>query len=248
MHNAEEFLSWRKERAEEYESDEKFLTSGKNWMNNAVRLDYSYMFEWLGIPVIQFPGDLLLIQEAIVTARVNKVIEVGIARGGTTNFLASILDLLGSTSFPNVIGVDVSISKHTSEAIENSKFKERIELVEGNSISDSTFQKVMKHINSNDRVMVILDSNHTMSHVYNELNLYSKIVTKGSYLIVMDTAIEYIDPNVISKDKLWGRGNSPMTAVSRFLNENPEVFVIDKKMDSRSFPGAAKGGFLLKLE
>jgi cephalosporin hydroxylase len=247
LYNAEEFLIWRKEKAEDYESDQRYLETGTDWLNNAVRLDYSYMFEWLGIPVIQFPSDLLLIQEAMVSAKVNKVIEVGIARGGTTNFLASILDLMGNTSCPNVIGVDISISEHTSSAIKNSKFEERIALIEGDSISTSTFQKVLNLVNSNDRVMVILDSNHTMSHVYNELNLYSKIVSTGSYLVVMDTAIEYIDPNSISKEKPWGRGNSPMTAVNKFLNENVERFIIDRKFDSRSFPGAAKGGFLRRL-
>jgi len=247
MHNAEEFIEWRKKQAIKIADADDYHSSSLNWMNNAVRLDYSYMFEWLGVPVIQFPGDLLLIQEAIVSANVSKVIEVGIARGGTTIFLSSILDLMGYSSCPNVIGVDISISEHTSLAIEKSKFKERIALIEGDSIAESTFQKVSKLVNFNDRVMVILDSNHTMSHVYNELNLYSELVSEGSYLIVMDTAIEYIDPISIPKEKPWGRGNSPKTAVSRFLSENRESFTVDSKIDNRSLPGAAKGGFLRRL-
>lgn len=233
-------------KAEELEADQSYYVQGLNWMNSAFRLDYPYMYEWLGVPVIQFPGDLLLLQEAIVASKTNKVIEVGIARGGTTIFLASILELLGRLGKPNVIGVDISISKHTLDAINNSKFKESIELIEGDSIETSTFQRLSRLFKPKDRVMVILDSNHSMDHVYREIQMYSEIVSSGSYLIVMDTAIEYLDPDIIPKGKPWGRGNSPDTAVKKFLREKPEVFSLDRKLDNRSFPGASKGGFLLK--
>jgi len=246
MHNAEEFMEWRHKESSKLNQDEDFQASGLLWMNNAVRLNYSYMFEWLGVPVIQFPGDLLLIQEAIFSAKANKVIEIGIARGGTTLFLASILNLMGMKEQTKVIGVDILISPHTREAIANSAFAEQINLIEGDSKENSTFRKVSNYIHDDDRVIVILDSNHSMDHVYEEIVLYSKLVTSGSYLIVMDTAIEFLDSEVMTIDKPWGKGNNPYTAIRKYMKNNEGVFVLDKKLNDRSSPGAASGGFLRK--
>ena len=247
MHNAEEFLEWRNKQAIKISGDIDHYSSGLNWMNNAVRLDYSYMFEWLGVPVIQFPGDLLLIQEAIVSANANKVIEVGIARGGTTIFIASILNMLGKKEQTNVIGVDISISNHTRDAIFNSRFVNQIKLIEGDSACEATFKKVSDEIQDSDRVLVILDSNHSMDHVYQEILFYSKLVSEHSYLIVMDTAIEILEPSVIGDDKPWGKGDNPNTAIKKFMTFEGQSFEIDQKFDNRCFPGAAKGGFLRKL-
>jgi cephalosporin hydroxylase len=244
MHNAEEFLEWRNKQAIKIAGDLDHYSSGINWMNNAVRLDYSYMFEWLGVPVIQFPGDLLLIQEAIVSANVSKVIEVGIARGGTTIFIASILNMLGKKEQTNVIGVDLSISNHTKDAILNSPFANQIKLIEGDSVCESTFKKVSQEIQDSDRVLIILDSNHSMDHVYKEMLLYSELVSEHSYLIVMDTAIEFLEPSVIGDDKPWGKGDNPDTAIKKFMSLEGRWFELDQKFDHRSFPGAAKGGFL----
>lgn len=245
--NHEEFLEWRKDKINILNNDKDYYQIGIEWMNESVRLNYSYMFQWLGVPVIQYPSDLLLIQEALVLSNVNKVIEVGIARGGTTLFLASILGLIHGNSDHTVIGVDISVSKHTIDAIRDSRFSKHIELVKGSSTLDSTFQAVSKHITKSDRVLVILDSNHTMEHVYQEMKIYSEVVSDGSYLIVMDTAIEYVNPELIPGDRPWSRGNSPDTAVKRFLLENAGSFEIDQNLDGRSFPGAAKGGYLRKV-
>ena len=246
MHNAEEFLAWRNEQAIKIGNDDEYYSSGLNWMNSAVRLDYSYMFEWLGVPVIQFPADLLLIQEAIVTANANKVIEIGIARGGTTIFIASILNLLGKREHANVIGVDILISDHTRNAISSSYFANQIKLIKGDSVDESTFRLVSEEIKNDDRVLVILDSNHSMEHVYKEMLLYSGFVSELSFLIVMDTAIEFLDSNVIGKDKPWGKKDNPGTAIKKFMTLYDETFELDHKLNNRSFPGATKGGFLKK--
>lgn len=241
--NEEEFLKWRNESAVFLDRDKDYHALGIEWMNQSVRLNYSYMFEWLGVPVIQYPSDLLLIQEAIVRSRTNKVIEVGIARGGTTLFLASVLELTSPTQEHLVVGVDISVSEHTHQAVKDSRFGRRIELIEGSSTLDSTFERVSQLVNKEDRVTVILDSNHTMQHVYREMNLYSKLVSDDSYLIVMDTAIQYLNPEVISQDRPWGKDNNPDTAVKKFLEENSD-FTVDENLNNRSFPGAAKGGYL----
>ena len=245
--NHEEFLEWRKENTNILNEDSKYYQTGLKWMNESVRLNYSYMFEWLGVPVIQYPSDLLLIQEALVLSNANKVIEIGIARGGTTLFLASMLGLMHNNGDQMVIGVDISVSRHTADAITNSKLSGYIKIIEGNSILDSTFRDISKLISKNDRVLVILDSNHTMEHVYQEMKMYSDIVTEGSFLIVMDTAIEYVNPDLIPEERPWGRGNNPDTAIRKFLLENAGLFEIDQNLNGRSFPGAAKGGYLRKL-
>ena len=248
MYNANEFMEWRKKQSKLMHQDENFQASGLAWMNSAARLEYSYMFQWLGVPVIQFPSDLFLIQEAIYKSKANKIIEIGIARGGTTLFLASILELMGDIQSKKVIGVDISISTHTHDAIKNSKFVDMIELVEGNSVNSEVVAEVAKKIEKNDRNLVILDSNHAADHVYQELMLYSCFVSAGSFLIVMDTAIEYLDENVISKEKPWSRGNSPHSAIEKFMLENADKYILDDELNSRSFPGAAKGGFLRRKE
>jgi len=245
VNNSEEFQEWRKLRASELPFNEDYVSSSLAWLNEAVRSDYSYMFEWFGVPVIQFPSDLLLIQEAIYKARPNVIIEVGIARGGMTVFLASMLEMINRESKYSVVGVDIKISNHTKIAITNSPWVDRVTLIEGSSVENDTVLKVKNLLQESDRVMVILDSNHTSSHVFEEMQFFSGIVSNGSYLVVMDTAIEYIDESLIS-DRPWSRDNGPLTAVKRFMKSFPEMFVIDSELNSKSFPGAARDGFLRK--
>lgn len=247
MKNAHEFSEWRSNRLRELRENLEYKEESLRWLNVAVRNDYSYLFQWMGVPIIQFPSDVFLIQEAVFRSKANKVIEVGIARGGMTLFLASLLKLIHESKESAVIGVDIKISQHTRDAVVASKMKERIVLVEGDSSSTSTLREVQKFIKPEDKVLVILDSNHTYEHVYKEISLYAGVVSTNSYLIVMDTAIEYLDPEVIGTNKLWGRKNSPQTAIERYLLDESSEFEIDLDLDSRSLPGASRGGFLRKI-
>jgi cephalosporin hydroxylase len=246
MKDSKEFLVWRNKRAIESHDEPDYASKSLDWMNEAVKNDYSYMFEWMGVPVIQFPSDLMLISEAVFRSRANKIIEIGVARGGTTLFLASLLRLFHEKNNAAVIGVDILFSKHTKEAIQESKLKDSIVLIEGNSLSNDTFNKVKENIEQNDVVLVILDSDHTKDHVFQEMIKYSPIVTTNSFLIVMDTAIEYLDPTVIPVEKKWSRLNNPKNAVEDYLKNFPGSFEIDESLNSRSMPGAAKDGFLRK--
>ena len=247
MKNAEEFRNWRIERASELANDDSFTKTSLTWIDEAIRMDYSYMFEWFGVPTIQFPADLLLIQEAIFKSKPNVVIEIGIARGGTTLFLATIMKAIATNSSFSVIGVDISISEHTRQSIETTEYSSAICLIEGNSISIETFEKIKNCISPSDKVLVILDSNHTKDHVLSEMELYSSLVSKDSYLIVMDTAIEYISPKSIPSNRPWSRGNSPLSAVEEFVARNSRYYQLDYDLNNRSLPGAAKGGYLRKL-
>lgn len=247
MKNAEEFRQWKMQRASELLLNESYAKSSLLWLNEAVSSDYPYMFEWLGVPVIQFPADLILIQEALVVAKANKIIEIGIARGGTTLFLASILKLTNSTGKKGVIGVDIKVSDHTQKAIESSNLASDIKLIEGNSTSQTTFEEMRKLVEPQDRVMVILDSNHTEEHVLAEMELYSDIVSRNSFLIVMDTAIEYLSEQTDLHHRPWGKGNNPQTAIQKFLERRPGILEVDAVLNSRSWPGASTGGFLRKI-
>jgi cephalosporin hydroxylase len=247
MKNAHEFRNWRQKRANSMHEDAVYNVKSLEWLNEAVKQEYSYLFEWFGVPTIQFPSDLLLLQEAIFTAKPTKVIEVGIARGGTTLFLASIMSLLDKSSNISVIGVDISISKHTSEAIYESQFSSNIKLLEGDSTDILTTSKVAELLKPEDRVLAILDSNHSSEHVLKEIEIYSQLVTVDSFLIVMDTAIEYISADNIPLARPWSRGNSPQTAIDIFFEKNPDVLIIDENLNSKSFPGASRGGFLRKI-
>lgn len=247
MRNSEEFRSWKLDRAIDLSMDPMFSNLSQAWLDEAVRLDYPYMFEWLGVPTIQFPADLLLIQEAIYRSKPTLILEVGIARGGTTLFVASVMKILNSCDKVNVIGIDILISNHTRSAIQESKLSDSITLIEGNSIDEETLSEVRSMIKPEDRILVILDSNHTKDHVYQEMLKYQGFVSSGSFLIVMDTAIEYISPRLIPPDKQWSKGNSPLSAIQKYMKSEPNSFEIDSELNNRSFPGACRGGFLRKL-
>ena len=244
MKNASEYLEWRVKRSTELSENVRYKEDSLRWLNTAVQNEYSYMFQWMGVPIIQFPSDILLIQEAIFKSKVDKIVEIGIARGGMTLYLASLLKLMHEDSETAVIGVDIKISQHTRDAIVESNLGDRIVLIEGDSASKSTLSEVKEHINPGERVLVILDSNHTSEHVYKEMSLYADLVSLDSFLIVMDTAIEYLEPEVLGENRIWARSNSPQTAIDRFFRDFPDRFEVDTDLDSRALPGAAKGGYL----
>ena len=162
-----------------------------------------YMFihqnNFFGEPSINFSEDLIKFQEAIYKVKPDIVIEVGVAWGGTTLFLASILEALNKG---NVIGIDIYIPFHVKQAIkQKGKISKRIHLIKGSSIESNTINKIKK-ITKNKKVLVILDSNHTDEHVHKELEIYSKLVNKNSYIIVCDTIINYIKPNADRKKEI----------------------------------------------
>jgi cephalosporin hydroxylase len=210
-----------------------------DWIAEASRYKYSYHFSWLGRPIIQFPQDVLAIQEIIWTVKPTLVVETGIAHGGSLILSASLLELLGGDG--RVVGVDVEIRSHNRAAIEAHPMFHRITLVEGSS----TDPQVVKQINElamGRRTLVLLDSNHTHDHVLEELRLYSPFVKTGSYIVVFDTVIEDL-PADFFPNRPWGRGNNPRTAVAEFLAEN-QRFEIDRDLEAKLVITAAPGGYL----
>lgn len=206
--------------------------------------NYVYNFDWLGVPIIQMPQDIIALQEIIWKTQPDVIIETGVARGGSIIFYASILHLLNKPN-SKVIGVDVDIREHNRRIIESHPLSSKVNLIQGSSVDESTVNDVQSLISANDKVMIILDSNHTHDHVLEELELYSALVTKDCYLVVLDTWIEDMD-NALFNNKPWSVGNNSKTAVHEFLKHNSS-FEIDYNIHDKLVITAAHDGYLKRI-
>ncbi len=210
---------------------------------------YSYLFSWLGRPIIQYPQDILMVQELVYKVNPEIIIETGVAHGGSLCLSASLLALLDlkdnisrKESKRKVVGIDVEIRNHNRIAIENHFLSNYIDLIEGSSIDENVIGEIEEICKSSKSTMVFLDSNHSEEHVLEELILYSKFVTKDSYLIVFDTSIEFFK-EIDYTGKKWAVGNNPRTAISKFLTKNND-FEIDSNIDDKLLISVAKEGYL----
>lgn len=203
---------------------------------------YSYHFEWLGRPIIQYPQDIVAMQEIIWDVKPDLIIETGIAHGGSLIFYASLLEMLGKG---RVVGVDIDIRKHNRKLIEAHPLYKRITMIEGSSVDPEVLKKVADAVKKYKKVLVVLDSLHTHKHVLEELRAYSRFVSKGSYLVVFDTLVERM-PQGAFPDRPWDRGNNPATAVAGFFKENKN-FVIDRDIENKLVLTAAPGGYLKRI-
>lgn len=210
------------------------------WLIAANTHRYSYNFSWMGTRIIQFPQDIIAMQEIIWKVKPDLIVETGIAHGGSLVFHSSMLELIGGQG--EVIGIDVDIREHNRAEIEKHPMFKRIRILEGSSLDDGIVKKIYEHAKNKKGILVVLDSNHTRDHVFRELQLYSPLVTKGSYLIVLDTAIEDM-PEDFFPDRPWGKDNNPKTAVRDFLKTN-DRFEIDKEIESRVLITVAPDGYL----
>ena len=231
--------------------------SAHAFFTNSVIEKYSYNFEWLGRPIIQYPQDMVAMQEIIWKVKPDLIIETGIAHGGSLILSASLLALLeyceaqenGLMLDPNkpsrkVIGIDIDIREHNRRAIEEHPMSSRIEMFQGSSIDPNIVKKIHLKAKEAKCVMVCLDSNHSHEHVLAELNSYGSLVSSGSYCVVFDTAIEDLPPET-NGDRGWAPGNNPKTALIEYLKIHPE-FKIDKDMDNKLLISVANNGYLRK--
>lgn len=212
----------------------------REWFIASSKFEYSYHFTWLGRPIIQFPQDIIAMQEIVWRVKPNLIIETGIAHGGSLIFYASMLELIGGNG--QVLGVDVDIREHNRVEIEKHPMFKRITMVQGSSTDEDVIKQIYDFARGRNPVLVVLDSNHTHAHVLRELELYSPLVTKGSYLVVFDTIIEDM-PHDFFSDRPWGKGNNPKTAVWEFLKTN-DRFEIDKDIENKVLITVAPDGYL----
>ena len=214
-----------------------------DWFVKACEYNYFHGFTWLGLPMIQCPQDFVGLQEIIWQLKPDLIIETGVARGGSSVFFASMLQLIGEDGL--VLAIDIDIRKHNREAIESHPMSKRIQLLEGSSIDSTIAEKVQEIAKDRKCVLVCLDSNHTHDHVLEELKYYAPLVTSGSYCIVYDTGIEDF-PQEMYADRPWGKGNNPKTAVLEFLKTNQD-FELDRNIENKLLITGARDGFLKRV-
>lgn len=244
MNEIEKFKKEVLERIATYETDAVLKELATEWMRQSVLKKYVYNFKWLGRPIIQMPQDIIGLQEIIWEVKPDLIIETGIAHGGSLIFSASMLELIGGGG--KVLGIDIDIRQHNRVEIEQHPLAKRIEMMQGSSVSEETAQNVYELAADYSNILVILDSNHTHEHVKQELEIYSPLVSVGSYVVVFDTLVEDMPRNSFP-DRPWNVGDNPKTAVFEFLKEN-DNFEIDKNVENKLLMTSAPSGYLKRIK
>lgn len=251
----EQFAAERQERLTQYQHDSAFQALSRQWLQESMARKYVYNFDWMGRPIIQYPQDMVAVQELIWRVRPDLVIETGIAHGGSLILSASMLALLdmsdaiaaGTTMDPRqsqrkVIGIDIDIRAHNREAIEAHPMASRIQMFQGSSVDPRVVEQVQQAAQGYQRVLVFLDSMHSHAHVLGELEAYAGLVSPGSYCVVFDTYVQDMPPGFFA-DRPWDVGDNPKTAVHQWLREHPE-FAIDRDIEARLMLTVTPDGFL----
>lgn len=255
MNEMKKFYKDRETCINGYRNNDDLKNLSEDWRELSMQNKYVYNFDWFGRPIIQYPQDMIALQEIIWNTKPDLIIETGIAHGGSLIFSASmlaLLDLAESNSSKGVmnehkskrlvIGIDIDIRDHNRKAIEDHPFSDRIEMLEGSSIDTEIIKKVLERAKKFKRIMLCLDSLHTHDHVLAELEAYSRLVTPGCYCIVLDTFIEDL-PDSFFKDRPWNKGNNSKTALKQFLDNNKR-FEIDHNIYQKLLISVAPDGFL----
>jgi cephalosporin hydroxylase len=255
-------MSFEKE-VEERIADNKNNTNLKQtahaFMEASLAAQYSYNYFWMGRPIIQYPQDIVAMQELIWQVKPDLIIETGIAHGGSMIMNASLLALLelaeatesGEMIDPNmpkrkVLGIDIDIREHNKKAIENHPLAKRIDMIQGSSISPEIVEQVKEYAQGYKVILICLDSNHTHKHVLAELEAYAELTTVGSYCVVFDGIVEDM-PAALAAERPWEPGNNPKTAVWEYLKSHPE-FEIDKSIQNKLLLTVAPDGYLKRCK
>jgi cephalosporin hydroxylase len=228
------------------------------WFFETAKHNYSYNFSCLGRPIIQYPQDMVAMQELIWQIKPDLIIETGIAHGGSLILSASMLAMLdlcdaieaGATINPSasrrkVLGIDIDIRAHNRTAIEAHPMASRIQMIQGSSISSEVIEQVHSIAANYERILVCLDSNHSHAHVLAELHAYAQLTSKGSYCCVFDTVVEDM-PDEMFSDRPWGPGDNAKTAVWEYLQTNSD-FEIDKSIQHKLLVTVAPDGYLRRI-
>lgn len=242
MNPIDQFKQECAERVATYGNHEELKQAAKDFNIVSNRELYSYNFSWMGRPIIQYPQDMIAMQELIWKIQPDLIIETGIAHGGSLVYYASLMELIGKGE---IVGIDIDIRQHNREAIEAHPMFKRMTLLEGSSLSEEIVDKVRAMAKDKKTIMVSLDSNHTHEHVLEELKLYAPFVTPGSYCVVFDTIVEDMPKGMY--DRPWDIGNNPKTAVWEYLKTNDD-FEIDHQIDNKLLISVAPEGYLKRVK
>ena len=249
MDPIESFKSQVQENIKRLGNDKDVQGLSKIWSRETNRNGYTYNFSWLGRPIIQYPQDIIAMQELIWLLRPDLIIETGIAHGGSLIFSASMLELnaiCGGPADAEVLGIDIDIRAHNRKAIEAHPMYKRISMLQGSSIAPDIIKQVKIKAADKQCVLVFLDSNHTHRHVFDELKAYAPLTSKGSYCVVFDTLIEDMPPEMFA-DRPWGPGDNPKTAVWEYLKSHAD-FEIDRHIQHKLLITVAPDGYLRRIK
>lgn len=198
-------------------SDAAFEAIARQYVRVGWNQKHLYTFSWMGRPIIQFPDDLLRLQEVIHDLQPDLIIETGVAHGGSLVFYASLMEAMGRGQ---VLGIDIEIRPHNRAAIEAHPLFHRIELLEGSSTSKEIVDQAREMTREAECVLVILDSDHSYSHVMAELDSYASFVTPGSYIVATDGVMRDVI-GVPRAGSDW-ETNNPANAAEDWVLQHPE--------------------------
>ncbi|MDR1872597.1 MAG: cephalosporin hydroxylase family protein [Deltaproteobacteria bacterium] len=237
-----QFYADKKDRIKALGSNDNLKRQALGFMRESIVSRYLYNFSWLGLPIIQFPQDLVALQEIIWERKPSLIVETGVAYGGSAIFYASLMATLGLGG--QVLSIDIAIKDSTRTRVTEHPLANLITLVEGDSSNPAVFAKAQELAAKSGSVMVVLDSLHSHQHVLAELKLYHELVTPNQYLVVFDGFMDHF-PELFDGTKPWGPGSNPLTATRAFLAENDD-FTIDWDLLNKLAITAAPEGYLIK--
>lgn len=237
-----EFEEMKRKQSIALGQDQAVFRQSLDLVTEMDRYDYSYLWSWMGVPIIQMPADVMATQEVIWATKPDVIIETGVARGGSVLFMASLLEMIGNGK---VIGVDIDIRAHNRETVEQHLMSKRVTMIEGGSVDADTLARVRSEIPAGAKVMVVLDSDHSRDHVLAECRAYGSMVTPGCYMVVADTLVGHItEENAPKKrSKIWFKGDEPLSALQDYMAET-DRFEVDEVLNGKLVLSSSPGGYV----
>lgn len=242
IENEKDFEAARRKLQGLLENDEAVYMKCMDLFVELMNYRYVSNKNWMGIPIVKLPEDIVVIQEFYFDYKPTAVVEIGVARGGSVALAVSLQKL--NDIKPNVLGLDIKFYEHTQVAMKEFLKKKYLKLVETDATSILAEQEIKNFVRGHERVFTILDSNHSHAHVTKELELLDKCLPAGSVVLVADGIIEHLPER---EDRPWGKGDNPLTATIEFLEKNQNWARVSK-FSQRSLFSEFRDGWITKLE
>jgi cephalosporin hydroxylase len=241
IENQEQFETTRSKLQSLLENNDEMYLKCMSLFVELMEHRYVSSKNWMGIPIVKLPEDIVVLQEFYYDYKPTAVIEIGVARGGSVALAVSFQKI--NDVKPNVLGIDVKIFDHTHVAMKDYIEKGFLKLVEIDSTSTIAEQEIRSFVQEHEQVFAILDSNHSHKHVLQELEVLDKCLPVGSVVLVADGIIEHLPER---EDRPWGKGDNPLTATRAFLEENSQWSTLEK-YSKRSLFSEFREGWIIKV-
>jgi len=165
-------------------------------------------FSMHNIQIEKNPLDLWNMRQIVYEIRPDFIVETGTAWGGSALFWAETLHGLGLQR-SRVLTVDIADATQTAST--DALWKKYVDFYFGSSTDPSIVSAIRGRVKGR-KVLVSLDSDHSMRHVLRELKMYAPLVSRASYVIVEDTHLDGVPTHP-------EQSAGPMAAVVEFLNQ-----------------------------